>query len=374
MKKLFTLIVSVLAAFSANAQFNFMTEATHSVYPKEFESIKVPQNMKGNMLKAKAVTNDEPGSFEGTFVHSDWVYDDNYDYLESTCDIVFTKEEDGTYSIYNLFGLEGTIKATLNAETNQLEAEPNQVIYTHSTYGKIVLVPIYINDDYEIVGDFEAKIVFTVDGDRIMVDNDGLVLVLSEGEYAGYVLGTYHLMNQIDRVNGTLTGTNSKNEELTYNIAWDGDAVNNGYVNIYGFCNLSVVTITTDAETGLAYMENGQDVLYYDSNYGMFSTTGLTVENGQYYLADSTSGSYDVENNIIKLDTYGFANDNYTLINVMFNTVITGPSLDPIVGIDAVAFENKKQNAPVYDLMGRQTEATTKGMLYIKDGRKFIVR
>lgn len=121
-------------------------------------------------------------------------------------------------------------------------------------------------------------------------------------------------------------------------------------------------------------MENDQDVLYYNSTYGMFSNVGLINEDGKYYLADSTAGTYDKELNTIKLDMFGFANSNYDLLGIYSNTVITGPAPEPIVGIDAVAIENKQQNAPVYDLMGRQIENTAKGQLYIKEGRKFILR
>jgi len=36
--------------------------------------------------------------------------------------------------------------------------------------------------------------------------------------------------------------------------------------------------------------------------------------------------------------------------------------------------ESLQQSQPVYDLMGRQTQTTRKGQLYIKDGRKYIIR
>jgi hypothetical protein len=373
MKKIFTLTFAVLASISANAQFNFMTGAARVEFPQKLEAVKAPQNNQFQKHSAKAIVKEEAGSFEGNFIHSDWVYDSEYDYLESYCDVTITKEEDGTYSIANFLG-RGTIKATLNAETNQLEAEPNQVLYTSSNYGDIIVVPVAIDDDYNLVADPTSKLIFSIDGDRITIDNDGIIIVIKEGEYAGYYLDAYHLYNQIDRVNGTQTGTNSKGEEITFGIAWDGDPINNGYVNIYGFCDYSVVKIVTDAETGLAYMENDQDVLYYNSTYGMFSTVGLINEDGKYYLADSTAGTYDKELNAIKLDMFGFANSNYDLLGIYSNTVITGPAPEPIVGIDAVAIENKQQNAPVYDLMGRQIENTAKGQLYIKEGRKFILR
>ena len=121
-------------------------------------------------------------------------------------------------------------------------------------------------------------------------------------------------------------------------------------------------------------MENGQDVLYYNQQYGMFSTVALTTENGKYYLADSTAGSFDVENNIINLELFGFGNSAGNLYDLLSNTVITGPSLDPVVGIDDVVIENKQDAAPIFDLMGRQAVVTRKDQLYIREGRKFIVR
>lgn len=374
MKKIFTLAVCALAAMTATAQFNFMSDAMRQEFPTKAEAIKAPQGMTNRTHKLTVKAADEAAGFEGNFVHSVWVYDEDYDYIESSCGVTFTKEDDGTYTISNFLGRGGNIKATLDAESGQLVAEPGQLLYTHSSYGDIVIYSVFIDDDYNLQVDTESKLYFSIDGDRIMIDNDGIVMVLKEGQYAGYILGTYMLYVQFDRANGTMTYTNGNNEEKSYDIAWDGDAVNNGYVYIYGFANLSCVTIMTDAETGLAYMENGQDVLYYNQQYGMFSTVALATENGKYYLADSTAGSFDVENNIINLELFGFGNSAGNLFDLLSNTVITGPSLDPVVGIDDVAIENKQDAAPIFDLMGRQAVATRKGQLFIREGRKFIVR
>ena len=380
MKKIFTLAVAALAAMSANAQdYNtFVNNDARQEFPTKMEAIQAPKTLPNGLRKAKAVVKDETATYEGTYVHSVWVYDENYDYIESSCDVVFTKQDDGTYAIQNFVGRgTGDYKATLDAETGQLVAQPGQLLFTHQSYGDVSIYACYINDDYEIEVDLEREIRFSIDGDRIMIDNDGIVMVITSGQYTGYILNTYMLFNQFDRVNATMTCTNNKGENLSYNVAWDGDAANDGEVDIYGFRNYTCVTIVTDAETGLAYMPNGQDALYYDSQYGMFSTVGLVNENGTYYLADSTAGTFDVENNVIKLGLWGFGNTTGTLIGgVIDNTEITGPALIPVVGIDAVAVENKCEAvaAPAYDLMGRQTEATRRGQLYIREGRKFIVR
>jgi len=376
MKKIFTLSALALAALSAQAELTFV-DAPRQLSIKSVENATLQKQAPAKFTaaqpkRANAEAATGKDTFVGNWVMSEWVIDPsmNYDYISSDTDITITENEDGSFTIANVFGY-GDISATYNEETGSLES-PAQCLFTHSTYGQIYLYPFSVDDEDNVVVETEGTISFSLDNEnRFYIDNDGIVMKLVEGTYAGYVYGDFYMYNQFDRVNGTMSHNDYYGDPHEYGIAWDG-AAEEGTVYIYGFAGMGCPTITVDAENGTVSMEDGQQMFYYN-NYGYFSTLSLIYEDGSYYMNEDgyTAGTYDAETNTIALNLFGLGTTSGTLYDLYQNATIVGPSLDPVVGIANIQQNNAEAT---YDLQGRIVEQLNNGQLYIKQGKKFVVK
>lgn len=378
MKKIFTLSALALAALSAQTEYTFVdaprqmtiNKYEQATFQKQAPTLFTQQQAK----RAKAEDTAGVGTFVGDWVMSEWAIDVNmeYDYIASNAGVTIADNGDGTVTIANVLGY-GEITATYNAETGSLEAAP-QLLWTHETYGDIWLYPFYVNEEDEVQIEEEGTISFSLDSEnRFFADNDGIVMILASGTYAGYVIGDFYMYNQFDRVNGTMTYNDYYGEEHQLGIAWDGSA-EEGEVYVYGFVDMGCPTITIDAENGTASMVDGQAMFYYP-NYGYFYTLGLIESEGKYYINEdgATLGTYNAETNTIQLNIFGLANETGTLYDLYSNATIVGADNTPIVSI-AYIEEKTQNNATIYDLQGRIANEFAKGQLYMQQGQKFIVK
>ncbi len=110
----------------------------------------------------------------------------------------------------------------------------------------------------------------------------------------------------------------------------------------------------TDAAGATVYKFKGTDAV--------FGADGTTVTLTIPETADIKTGEYK-----LVVDAGIYINATYSKVNEAAEFTIT---VDTTVGIDGV--EADEANAAIYDLAGRRVNATVKGGVYVKNGKKFI--
>lgn len=372
MKQFFTLAAAVLVAFSANAEISMVRNNSVSA-PVKVENHKVQKQTPAFFAKSKKAkaANIEASAFNtflGDYVHSQWCLDPNSyeDWIGSNTGCQIVDNGDGTVTVKNILGF-GDIQATYNAEDETLSAAPGQYLF-ESVYGGIGLFPFTINEDDEVDYSEEDPIVFYIDDEnRLMIENDGILLVIIDGDYAGYSVNDLYMFNQFDRVNATMSFLDYYEEEYTLGVAVDGDA-EQGYVNVYGFGDVSCIAIEIDGTTASVPAE--QSIYYYDG-YGMFYIYPITERNGSFsgIQEGPVAGTYDAQTKTISLvSCCGYAPESDGIYDVYYNPVITMNEED-VVAIEQI----KNHSAAIcYDLQGRIIEQPAKGQLCIQGNNKMI--
>lgn len=366
MKKFFTLAATAMVAMSASAELNFMTQPGALTMPKKVSEVKVPTLMK----KAPAQKQDVDAAFEaflGDFVHSQWALDpDTYtDWIASNTGMQITDNGDGTVTMSNFLGF-GDIVATYDADDEVLYAEAGQFLF-QSSYGPVGLYPITINDDGEAEYSEDELLFMLDDENRFELLNDGVMMLLTDGAYAGYMLNYYYLFNQFDHVNGTMTWTNYDDEEVSVGVAVEDKIETSGYVNVYGFADLGCAMLGVEGDEVQLYNEQG---LFFHGNYGLFTNVGCTVESDGIYLVDGEYSAGTLTNGVISLDPFCVACGN-TLYDLYNEAQITLPVEDVPVAISNIKTEKKNV---AFDLQGHVANSFEQGQVYMQDGRKFIVK
>lgn len=366
MKKFFTLAATAMVAMTASAELNFMTQPGAMTMPKKVSEVKVPTLMK----KAPAQKQDVDATFEaflGEFVHSQWALDsDTYtDWIASNTGMQITDNGDGTVTMSNFLGY-GDIVATYDADDEALYAEAGQFLF-ESSYGSVSVYPIVIDDE----GDAqytEDELIFVLDDEnRFELLNDGVMLLLTDGAYAGYMINYFYLFNQFDRVNGTMSWLDYYGDEVSVGVAIEDKIEKSGYINVYGFSDLGCAMLGVEGDEVQLYNEQG---LFFHGNYGLFTNVGCTIEDGDVYLAEGEYTAGTLADGVISLDPFCVACGN-TLYDLYENATITLPVEDIPVAISNVKTE--KQNV-AFDLQGRVANKLEQGQVYMQEGRKFIVK
>lgn len=366
MKKFFTLAATALVAFSANAELNFMTQPSALTMPKKVAAVKAPAQMK----KAPAQKQDVDDAFEaflGDFVHSQWALDaDTYtDWISSNTGMQITDNGDGTVTMSNFLGF-GDIVATYDADDEALYAEAGQFLF-QSSYGSVGLFPIVIDDEGEAQYSEDELCFMLDDENRFELLNDGVMMLLTDGAYAGYMLNYFYLFNQFDRVNGTMSWLDYNEEEVTVGVAIEDKIEKSGYINVYGFSDLGCAMLGVEGDEVQLYNEQG---LFFHGNYGLFTNVGCTIEDGNIYLAEGDYTAGTLADGVISLDPFCVACGN-TLYDLYENATITLPKEDTPVAISSIKTENVKR---AFDLQGRVADKFEQGQVYMQEGRKFIVK
>lgn len=376
MKQLFTLVSAALIAFSANAEISTVRNNNNISAPIKVENIKVSKKAPARMAKKsnKTLKASEASAFDtflGEYVHSQWCLDpDSYnDWIGSSTGCQIKDNGDGTVTIENILGY-GDIQATYDAENEVLLAAANQFLF-ESIYGNIQLTPFIINDDDEVEFVADDIVFYIEDNNRLMIENDGVVMAIADGLYAGLFVNGLYMFNQFDRVNATMTFNDFYNDEYTIGVAIDG-SVENGYVDVYGFGDVSCITIEVDGET--ASVPEGQSIFFHNA-YGMYYLYPIVEVNGSFTNVKSgaVEGTYDDQTQTFSLASCcGFCSEANSIYDVYYNPVITINVDESIVAIEQV--KNSNHAATLYDLQGRMISKPVQGQPFIKDNSKMIVK
>lgn len=369
MKQFFTLAVATMVALSAQAADR--TFANNHV--NNLVDISKGISLKAapmQLHKAKKQAKAEDGALEcflGDFVHSQWCLDpESYeDWIGSNCGISIKDNGDGTVTIENILGY-GNIQATYDADEEALVAAPGQFLF-ESTYGNVGLYPFTIDDLGNV--DFpEDDILFYLDDEnRFEILNDGIALILLDGEYEGVMLNTFYMFNQFDRVNATMTYLDYYKKEVSIGVAIDGTP-DDGYVDVYGFGDISCVALEIDGED--VYVPKGQGVFYY-SIYGMFYVYPLDEEGT--VVDGEVTGTYNAETQSIALADFSVSElENSKVYDKYYNPVITWLKADEPVAIEQLNVQ--QPSTRIYDLQGRQVNTLVKGQTYVKGDGKMMVK
>lgn len=367
MKQIFTLAAAALMAMSASAENTLVKENLSLVKINDNFKVSVqnaPAMLKAKKAKAEASALD---CFLGDFVHSQWCLDpDSYeDWIGSSCDLHVLDNGDGTVTIKNLLGY-GDIQAAYDADEEALIAPGNQFLF-ESVYGNVGLCAFTINADDEVEFTDDDLLFYLDDENRFEILNDGIAMVLIDGDYAGSMLNSLYMFNQFDRVNATMRWNDYYFDPCEYGVAIDG-SVEDGYVNVYGFGNVSCVTVVIDGDE--ASIPAGQSVFYH-SNYGMFYVKQLDES---FNISDENDvmGSYDAETKALAFDPFIVINDtNSTMYDLYSDATIQWFTEDVPVAITTI---NAEASSRAFDLQGRATSKLNAGQIYIKEGQKFVVK
>lgn len=321
MKKILSVFAALLIVASVSAQqlAKVNLPSKQELTPtKSMMKYQAPKSFKAKK-KATTVNATSGDQFVGKYVQDDWNYTDNYDFVGSTVDVAIEKSGDN-YVIKNWYGYGYDITCTF--ADGKLVAEPLQVMYNHQTYGNVGLCPWDIDDEDNIVADPEAQVSFSLKDDgSVEMDNFGWMMLILEGAYAGYNFIPYFMFTTLYPVTATAVDTDPDGNVTSYEVAVEAE---DDVVYIHGLGQLgSVYAYPVDWATKTGVMPDGQDVLYYNDQYGMFSTLGLVIQDGQFYLTEDGNTVVNVTENSMTLGNYGFANEAYQLLTVNDNTVIT---------------------------------------------------
>lgn len=363
MKQIFTLAAAALMAMSASAE-NTLAKETLSLV-KINDSFKVsvqnsPSLLKAKKAKAEASTLD---CFLGDFVHSQWCLDpDSYDdWIGSNCDVHILDNGDGTVTIKNILGW-GDIQAAYDADEEALVAPGNQFLF-ESSYGNVGLCAFTINADDEVEFTDDDLLFYLDDENRFEILNDGIAMVLTDGNYAGYMLNSLYMFNQFDRVNATMSWTDYYGDLCEYGVAIDGTA-EDGYVDVYGFGNVSCVAVVIDGEE--ASIPEGQSVFFH-SNYGMFYVYPFDPATSLVSEGD-VMGSYNDATKTIVLDPLiAFEPNTGTVYDTFENATIQWNGADTPTAISDLKAETSSR---AFDLQGRPVSTVEQG-LYIVNGKLY---
>lgn len=371
MKQIFTLAAAALMAMSASAENTFVKENLSLVKINDNFKVSVqnaPAMLKAKKAKAEASALD---CFLGDFVHSQWCLDpDSYeDWIGSSCDFHVLDNGDGTVTIKNLLGY-GDIQAAYDADEEALIAPGNQFLF-ESVYGNVGLCAFTINADDEVEFTDDDLLFYLDDENRFEILNDGIAMVLIDGDYAGSMLNSLYMFNQFDRVNATMTYLDFYDDEISLGVAIDGDP-EEGVVNVYGFGDVSCVTVVIEGDQ--ATIPAGQSVFYYDG-YGMFYIYPTALDaNGNFAgvgEGDAT-GVYDAAAQQLAFRSVcAFAPESNGIYDVFNAATITWNQQDSPVAISTI---NAEASSRAFDLQGRATSKLNAGQIYFKEGQKFIVK
>ena len=372
MKHLFTLAIASLAIASAHAEHTFVQKA---LTPIKCETVKLnAQQLDALTQKAPKAAKADDASFEaflGDFVHSQWCLDpDSYDdWIGSNCDLHVLDNGDGTVTIKNILGY-GDIQAIYDADEEALIAPGNQFLF-ESTYGNVGLCAFSLNSDDEVEFTDDDLLFYLDDENRFEILNDGIAMVLTDGDYAGYMLNSLYMFNQFDRVNATMTYFDFYDDEVSLGVAIDGKP-EEGVVNVYGFGDVSCVTIEIQGD--LASIPAGQSVFYYNG-YGMFYIYSTALDfygNFAGVNEGDAVGGYDAAaQQICFRSVCAYAPESDGIYDVFNEATITWNQQDSPVAISTIKAEN---HASAYDLQGRTTSKLNAGQIYFKEGQKFLVK
>lgn len=372
MKQIFTLVIAALVAFSANAEISLVRNNNISA-PVKAENLKVKKAPAARLAK-KTTTASEKSAFEtflGEYVHSQWCLDpDSYnDWIGSSTGCQILDNGDGTVTIQNILGY-GDIQATYDAENEVLLAAANQFLF-ESIYGNIQLTPFTINDDDEVEFVNDDIVFYIEDGNRLMIENDGIIMAIADGPYAGDFVNSLYMFNQFDRVNATMTFMDYYKDEYTIGVAIDG-SVEDGYVDVYGFGDVSCITVEVEGETASA--PEDQSIFYYNA-YGMYYLYPIVEVNGSFtnIKSGAVEGTYDDQTQTISLASCcGYCADANSIYDVFYNPIITINVEEDVVAIEQV--QNRNNAATLYDLQGRMISKPVQGQPFIKGSSKMIVK
>lgn len=321
MKKILSIFAALLMVASVSAQQMTKVNLSSKQLMTPTQSTMKYQAPKSFKAKKKAATvNATSGDqFVGKYVQDDWNYTDDYDFVGSTIDVAIEKSGDN-YVIKNWYGYGFDITCTF--ADGKLVAQPLQVMYNHATYGNVGLCPWDVDDEDNIVADPEAQVSFSLKEDgSVEMDNFGWMMLILEGAYAGYNFVPYFMFTTLYPVTATAVDTDDEGAQTTYEVAVEAE---DDVVYIHGLGQAgSVYAYPVDWTAKTGVMPDGQDVLYYNDQYGMFSTLGLVIQDGKFYLTEDGNTTVTLTDNSLTLGNYGFANESYALLAVNDNTVIT---------------------------------------------------
>lgn len=279
---------------------------------------------------------------------------------ESNYNVEISKNEDGTVGIKNFFDLGYTLTGTVDLDAKTITIAPGQV-EAYMTFGSAT--------------DASGSVVATY-------DDDATITIASFGAW-------YSTWNYVsDDASFTLT-----KEKITKDWSVTGHLV--FYNDETGEKNNPYLTqeATLSKYTGADYDyildfgvagANPTSMQFTVADDGEMTITNVTAWNNTYYFYDVnesckcfglyTADGYsnlsgDEKGGEFYAWCYGYS-DYSTLIGSGVAYFSWGTS----DGISSVVAADKAQSGAIYDLTGRKVSDTSKAGIYIKNGKKFIVK
>ncbi len=191
-------------------------------------------------------------------------------------------ENAGSYTLSGLYGREEPVEINVDSYSG-LVTIPQQVVYTHSTYGEVSLVPlrIEIGEDgapkfYMVKGDLHG---FVLEDGSIRLATWGLAVTQMDppaeeggepvrGKYYGQLFNIFK-SSDLKTPNTVISGYNiSQNKLSMYEALFEQTAANE--MTLYGFCNLPTSDVLTGRLTTDKRILVSPHVIYNNMLYGPF--------------------------------------------------------------------------------------------------------
>lgn len=364
MKQFFTLAVAAMTAMTVHAAQHTFVQTPVDLS----QGINVPA-CRPQLRKAPRHAKAEDSSlqsFLGDFVHSQWCLDPQTyeDWIGSNTGVRILDNGDGTVTVRNILGY-GDVLATYDADEEALVIASGQHLF-ESRYGNVGLYAFTINDDDEAVASNEDILCYLDDENRFEILNDGIVMILTDGAYAGYTVNAMYMFNQFDRVNATMTYLDYDMDEISVGVAIDGTP-DEGYIDVYGFGDVSCVALEIEGQN--VSIPEGQSVFYH-SDYGMFYV--YPVNEDLQVIDGEVTGTYDAESQSIALHDFTVKElQTNTLYNYFYSASITWLEQEDIVGIEQLA---SQRSTRAFDLQGRPVSVPAHGRILVSEGQKMMVK
>lgn len=364
MKQFFTLAVAAMTAISVNA-----AQHTFVQTPVDISKGINLSACHSQLRKASKHAKAEDSSlqyFLGDFVHSQWCLDPQTyeDWIGSNCGVSILDNNDGTLTVKNVLGY-GNVLATYDADEEALVIASGQQLF-ESRYGNVGLFAFTINDDDEAEITDEDIVCYLDDENRFEILNDGIIMVLTDGAYAGYSINALYMFNQFDRVNATMTYLDYDMDEISVGVAIDGTP-DDGYIDVYGFGDVSCVALEIDGQN--VNIPEGQSVFYH-SDYGMFYI--YPINEDCQIIDGEVTGTYDAESQSIALNDFTIKEiESNTLYDYYFSISITWLEQEDVVGIEQLAAQRSTR---AFDLQGRPVSIPAHGRILVNEGQKMVVK
>lgn len=410
MKKFLLFICAAVVAVSASAQqyAKVSNDAKSLVFAKQpkkntkvnvipevLAKVKNTSVLKSSVKKAPAMENVYGNYVEDMMTETLW---GDMIHACSEASLAEFEFEGEKYINLVLDGGMADILGEYDPETGVLDCGA-QYCYEHPNYGAFAILGlVYAEDGYDVTEDLS----FTIDDDNyIYCNQDGYVILLQEGAYAGYTWDGFHEGVTLFPSNATQYVIENSNATggwapVKYNV---GVADYETQVNVYSFCGYGLVymdindDLTVSMPTGQPVADLLSEAQDPDGVYGTLNIVAVSLDRNagtirrNYNQADikgklvgNTITFVDVDdanlyfaiatNQDAEEAAYGLG--WYTDLEIVLNEGEYLAAGSAGITENTVTREEKIKNTKTYNMLGQQVNRDAAKGLLIRDGKKYI--